>query len=416
MVQTRFSIISIDHEKKKSLDSKLKELYHVVKSRFKSFGTFQDVLAKSASYGSKDLKDEQEPEEFAKRYFIEPLIEFLGYETVSETVLPSPVGRKKPDYTIRPKDQKLIFYVEAESFNTDLRAEGRGVSQVDSWLISRASKTNYGIATDGFLWIVRKFDPASAKSKDFLKIDLRRVFLKILSPGSFISKEEIEGIEETFLNLDCSYVLNYFESFLEKMEEAKEEISKRFYNDYVRYVFGFDEKGNTVKGTYLLNEITVPSNGVSNHANLFSVIFMNRLIFVKFLEEKGIVPKDFLKKLLEKYGASGIPGTFYETYLKLLFYEVFNKGQNNRISVVRTNALYKEIPYLNGGLFRQVIPSEKNYNVSNEGVDLVLENLLEKYSFGLESGINPDILGYIFEKTINFISGTGTDQQKMQGA
>jgi len=416
MVQTRFSIISIDPEKKKSLDSKLKELYHIVKSRFKSFGTFQDVLAKSVSYGSKDLKDEQEPEEFARQYFIEPLIEFLGYETVSETVLPSPLGRKKPDYTIRSKDQKLIFYVEAESFNTDLRAEGRGVSQVDSWLLSRASKTNYGIATDGFLWIVRKFDPASAKSKDFLKIDLRRVFLKMLSSGSFISEEEIEEIEETFLNLDYSYVLNYLESFLEKMEEDKEEISKRFYNDYVRYVFGFDEKGNNVKGTCLLNEIIVPSNGDSNHANLFSVIFMNRLIFLKFLEEKGIVPKDFLKKLLQKYRASEIPGTFYETYLKLLFYEVFNKGQNNRISVVRTNPLYKEIPYLNGGLFRQVILSEKNYNISNEGVDLVLENLLEKYSFGLESGINPDILGYIFEKTINFISGTGTNQQKMQGA
>jgi hypothetical protein len=61
--------------------------------------------------------------------------------------------------------------------------------------------------------------------------------------------------------------------------------------------------------------------------------------------------------------------------------------------------------------------SEKNYNVENEGVELVLENLLEKYTFGLSSGVNPDILGYIFEKTINFISGTGTtNQQKMEGA
>jgi hypothetical protein len=416
MIQTRFSFISIDPEKKKNLDNKLKELYHIIKSRFKSFGTFQDVLAKSSGYGSNDLKDEQEPEEFAKQYLIKPLIESLGYETVSETVLPSPVGRKKPDYTIRSKDQRVIFYVEAEPFNTDLRAEGRGVSQVDSWLISRASKTNYGIATNGFLWIIRKFDPASAKSKDFLKIDLRRVFLKILSPGSFISEDEIEGIEETFLNLDCSYALNYLESFLEKMEEEKEEISKRFYNDYVRYVFGFDEKGNSIKGTCLLQEVTAPSNGNSDHSKLFSVIFMNRLIFVKFLEEKGIVPRDFLKKLLQKYRASGIPGAFYETYLKLLFYEVFNKGQTNRISIVRTNPLYEDIPYLNGGLFRKVIPYENNYNISNEGVDLVLENLLEKYSFGLESGVNPDILGYIFEKTINFISGTGTNQQKMQGA
>jgi hypothetical protein len=417
MVQTRFSIITVAPEKKRNLDSKMKELYHVIKSRFKNFGTFQDVLAKSAGYGSRDLRDEQEPEEFAKQNLIQPLIEFLGYETVSETVLPSPVGKKKPDYTIRPKNQEQpIFYVEAEPFNTDLRAEGHGVSQVDSWLLSRASKTNYGIATDGFLWIVRKFDPSSAKSKDFFKLDLRPIFLKVLSPSSFISGDEIDGIEESFLTLDCSYVLKYLESYLEKVEEEKEEISKRFYNDYVRFIFGFDEKGNIVKGTCLLNEVAAPLNEVSNHAKLFSVIFMNRLIFVKFLEEKGIVPNNFLKRLLEKYSTSGIPGTFYETYLKLLFYEVFNKGKNTRISVVRTNLLYKDIPYLNGGLFRQVIPSENNYNISNEGVELVLENVLEKYKFGLESGINPDILGYIFEKTINFISGTGTDQQKLQGA
>ena len=417
MVQTRFTIISIPPEKKTSLDDKIRELYHVIKSKFKNFGTFQDVLTKSVSYGSKDLKDEQEPEEFVKQNLIQPLIEFLGYETVSETVLPSPVGRKKPDYTIRPRSQELpIFYVEAESFNTDLRAEGHGVSQVDSWLLSRASKTNYGIATDGFLWIMRKFDPSSAKSKDFFKVDLRPIFLKLLSPGSFISIDEIGGIEENFLTFDCAYVSKYLESYLEKIEEEKEEISKRFYNDYVKIVFGFDEKGNCIKGTCLMNEVAAPSIEVNNHANLFSVVFMNRLIFIKFLEEKGIVPKDFLKKLLEKYRGSGLPGTFYETYLKLLFYEVFNKGQNNRISIVRTNPIYREIPYLNGGLFRQVIPSENSYNVSNEGVDLILENLLEKYSFGLETGINPDILGYIFEKTINFISGTGTNQQKAQGA
>ena len=57
-----------------------------------------------------------------------------------------------------------------------------------------------------------------------------------------------------------------------------------------------------------------------------------------------------------------------------------------------------------------MIKHEKDYNIENDGVELVLENLLGKYSFCVESGINPDILGYIFEKTINFISGTGTNQ------
>jgi hypothetical protein len=418
--QTRFTFHKCPPEKREKLDQKLSEIYDKIKSRFKSFGTFQDVLTKTSGYSSADLKDEQEPEEFARRQLIEPLIEILDYEIVSETVLSSPVGRKKPDYTIRPKNQdEPIFYVEAEPFNKDLNAEGSGLWQVRNWLLSRASKTDYGIATDGFQWILLKFDTASTKSKEFFKVDLKPIFLRILNPGSFVDKKEVEKIEEDFLKLDKEYVSIFLGSYLEKIEEEKEEISKRFYNDYVRLVFGYDEKGNTIKGTCLLSNIITPSKPINNEANLFSVVFMNRVIFIKFLEEKGMVPKDLLKKLLERYKSSPTPGTFYETYLKLLFYEVFNKSKNSRISNVRTNSLYSQIPYLNGGLFREVIKNEKNYNLENEGIQLVLENLLENktYSYGMESGINPDILGYIFEKTINFISGTGkTNQQKMEGA
>ncbi|MCJ7760718.1 hypothetical protein MUP59_06200 [Candidatus Bathyarchaeota archaeon] len=292
------------------------------------------------------MKDEQEPEEFAKRQLIEPLIEIMGYEVVPETVLSSPSGRKKPDYTIRPRNQdEPIFYVEAESFNTDLYSEGHGLWQVRNWLLSRASKTDYGIATDGFQWILLKFDTASARSKEFFKVDLKPIFLRILNPASFVEQKEVEGIEEEFLQLEKECISLFLHNQLETIEEEKEEISKRFYNDYVRIVFGYDEKGNTIKGTCLLSNVITPSELIKNEANLFSVVFMNRLIFIKFLEEKGIVPKDLLKKLLDRYKSSPTPGTFYETYLKLLFYEVFNKSKNSRISNVRINSLYSQIPY-----------------------------------------------------------------------
>lgn len=308
VLQTRFTFYQCSPEKREKLDHKLSEIYDNIKSRFKLFGTFQAVLTKSASYSSADLKDEQEPEEFAKRQLIEPFIEILGYEIVPETVLSSPSGRKKPDYTIRPKNlEDPIFYVEAEPFNTDLYSEGHGLWQVRAWLLSRASKTDYGIATDGFQWILLKFDTSSAQSKEFFKVDLRPIFLRTLNPGSFVSQKEVEKIEEDFLKLEREYVSLFLDSYLERIEEEKEEISKRFYNDYVRFVFGYDEKGNSVKGTCLLKNIITPSGTINNEANLFSVVFMNRLIFIKLLEENGIVPKDLLKKLLERYKSSPTP-------------------------------------------------------------------------------------------------------------
>lgn len=417
MLQTRLPIVKIASEKIENLERKLGEIYAKTRSKFKIFGTFQKVLVDSATYQSTDLMYEQSPEEFAKRVLIEPLIEFLGFEIVPETVLPSPGGRKKPDYTVRPREkEEPIFYIEAEPLNTDLNSKGRGVSQVKDWLLSRASKTDYGIATDGIRWILLKFEKSSAQSKVFLKVDLRPIFLKMLNPVAFVTKEEIENIERDLLNLHVDYVTLFLEGYLETIEKKKEEISKRFYNDYVRYVFGYDKKGNKAKGTCLLDRVEAPSGTNANDSNLFSIVFMNRLIFIRFLEEKGIVPKDLMNKMLGRYKKSGSPASFYESYLKPLFYEVFNKSEQNRIPTVRQNPLYSQIPYLNGGLFREVISSEKSYNIENEGVELVLQNLLGSYDFGLDHGINPDILGYIFEKTINFISGTGTNQQKMQGA
>lgn len=110
MAQTRFSFYSCSPQKIENLDQKLRELYHKIKSRFKLFGTFQDVVTKSSGYHSSDLKDEQEPEEFAKRQLIEPLIEVLGYEIVSETILPSPGGKKEARlYNQAKKTRKTYF-------------------------------------------------------------------------------------------------------------------------------------------------------------------------------------------------------------------------------------------------------------------------------------------------------------------
>jgi type I restriction-modification system DNA methylase subunit len=418
MLQTRLPIIEISSEKREELDKKLCEIYQSIKSRFKDFGTFQRILTDPSQHlHSIDTEDEQIPEEFTKQHIIKPLIDFLGFETISQTYLPSPSGKRLPDYVIRPKGKPTpIIYVEAESLNSDLYSKTEGVAQVNEWLLSRASKTDYGIATDGFTWIVLKFDTVSAQSKEFLKVDLRPVFLKLLNPMSFIVEEEIRNIEKKFLNLHCDYISSFFQGYLEIIEKEKEEISKKFYSDYVRYVFGYDKKGNSIKGVCLLNKLIKPLDADDRNTRLFAVVFMNRLVFLRFLEEKGIVPKNLLKTLFNKYKSSGMPATFYDTYLKPLFYEVLNRSQENRIPTVKASPTYSQIPYLNGGLFREIIEKERDYNIGNEGVELVIKNLLEKYSFGLESGIDPDILGYIFEKTINFISGTGTNQQKMKGA
>jgi len=419
MPQTRFVNLTVDNQKVDALDTKLRELYQTVRSKFKHFGTFQNVLVNSGSYQSIDLIDEQTPEEFAKRNLIEPLIELLGYEIIPETVLPAPAGgTRQPDYTIKPRNRdKPILYVEAEPLNVDLRAAGHGVSQVEEWISLRSSKTDYALATNGIDWILLKYDTVSNRSKEILQISLRPIFLKILNPHSLDQEETLTDIKRAFLILDASYISLFLAGYLETIDREKENISKKFYNDYVKFVFGFDSEGNPIEGASLLNKIVRPTDTSDKDARLFAVVFMNRMIFIKFLEQKRVVPANLLQDLFREYRDSHMMLTFYKMYLQPLFYEVFNKSRNNRPDSIQSISLYSEIPYLNGGLFRESIISEKEYDIENDGVALILENLLSRYDFGQEAEINPDILGYIFEKTINFISGTGeTNQQKMKGA
>lgn len=56
----------------------------------------------------------------------------------------------------------------------------RSISQVNDWLMSRVVKTLYGIATDGFTWVLIKFDEASSKARPIYTVDLRPVFSRFL--------------------------------------------------------------------------------------------------------------------------------------------------------------------------------------------------------------------------------------------
>ena len=420
MPQTRFTFTAISKEREKAFDDEIARLFNIIKNRFKHVGVFQKVLLEKSKYGAFDLTDEQEPEQFAKQCLIQPLMKFLGYAETSEVSMPTQAGKRKPDYIIRPIGKESpILYVEAEPINTDLQAEGHGISQVREWIVSRATKTDYGIATDGIKWIVVKYNPASAKPKTIHEIDLRNIFLALLDPARFTlaeAKTDIDKSRTDFLKLSHDHVSQLINNYLEEIEEKKEAISRKFYNEYVENIFGYDSNGEPINGICLINKVKTPFEAEKSDVKLFSVVFMNRLIFVKFLEDKGIVGRDFLKTLHNRYKKSAPLGSFYKTYLDPLFYDCFNKSNSNRPQQIQTDQELSKIPYLNGGLFREVITNERSYDIENEGIDLVLDNILTKYSFGSDGDIDPDILGYIFEKTINYMSGTGTNQQKMQGA
>ena len=419
-IQMKFDISKVSDSEINALKNFLGSIYKNVKGSFKNFSDFQNVILSSNEYHSNHLINGQKPEEMIKQFLVEPLIKYLGFtQQIREGSLPSPFGNKYPDYVISGANKDdITLYVEAEPINTNLYAANKGIGQVSQWLISKAARSEYGIATDGISWILVKFDASSNKTKEVLKIDLRPYFTQLINPASKYPNDDINVELEKLLNLRPAFLRKLVNNYVFRSENQREKITKKFYEEYVRYVFGVDENGNPTGGICLKDSINIPRSVVNPQRELFAVITMNRILFIEFLEDMGMVPTNLLTDLLETYKRLQLPRSFYSTYLNPLFYDVLNKSIESRKSNVTNISEFEKIPYLNGGLFRKNLPFEELYDIDDEGIELVISNLL-KYKIGLsgKAEIQPEILGYIFEKTINYISETGkSNKQKMEGA
>ena len=144
----------------------------------------------------------------------------------------------------------------------------------------------------------------------------------------------------------------------------------------------------------------------------YASLMLNRLMFVYFIQKKGFLDgnptylADRMQAVREKAG-KGKFHTFYRQFLRRLFHE--GLGQHKKARVTDLSALIGDVPYLNGGLF-DVHELEVGYpdiDIPDEAFQRLF-TFFDAYDWHLDdrplsSGaeINPDVLGYIFEKYIN---------------
>jgi len=144
----------------------------------------------------------------------------------------------------------------------------------------------------------------------------------------------------------------------------------------------------------------------------YASLMLNRLMFVYFIQRKGFLDEDpdYLKNRLrlvrEKKGKDKFL-TFYRYFLSRLFHEGFAQQPPQRAPDLEE--LLGSVPYLNGGLFDMHELEEKHTGIDIP--DKAFEQLFaffDQYEWHLDTRplrndkeINPDVLGYIFEKYIN---------------
>lgn len=142
----------------------------------------------------------------------------------------------------------------------------------------------------------------------------------------------------------------------------------------------------------------------------YASVILNRLMFIYFLQEKRFLDDGKQRYLQSKLEDSKANGTdlYFKEFLWKLFFVGFAKPENERNA--EDKQLLGDIPYLNGGLFlphRIEIDYKDKIQISDEAFGNIFK-LFQSYSWNLDDTpggkadeINPDVLGYIFEKYIN---------------
>lgn len=144
----------------------------------------------------------------------------------------------------------------------------------------------------------------------------------------------------------------------------------------------------------------------------YASLMLNRLMFVYFIQRKGFLDgnpnylTDRLAQVRQSVG-KGKFHSFYRQFLRRLFHE--GLGTPSREREASVTALIGEVPYLNGGLFalHQLEETYPSIDVPDEAFERLFE-FFDAYDWHLDdrplatgNEINPDVLGYIFEKYIN---------------
>jgi len=136
---------------------------------------------------------------------------------------------------------------------------------------------------------------------------------------------------------------------------------------------------------------------------------LNRLMFIYFIQKKGFLndDPDYLSTKLAESKQRG-KDRYYRDSLCPLFFEGFAKREQDRSPQARE--LLGNVPYLNGGIFQRH-QVEELHGETIRIPDRAFEKLFaffEQYQWHLDerplrddNEINPDVLGYIFEKYIN---------------
>lgn len=207
----------------------------------------------------------------------------------------------------------------------------------------------------------------------------------------------LQKLDPLFVSFDEEESITLLEVAGRARTNVNERVTKKFYADF------------TKQHTAFLKFITgIPNQG--DH-EWYASVMLNRLMFVYFVQRKGFLDgdTDYLRNRLKSLKEKNKGDKFYSFYRYFLV-KLFHQGLGGKARKPELEKLIGRVPYLNGGIF-DVHQLESDYGDAIQIPDKAFEAIFDyfdRYQWHLDerplhadNEINPDVLGYIFEKYIN---------------
>src|SRR6266700_3832478 len=161
--------------------------------------------------------------------------------------------------------------------------------------------------------------------------------------------------------------------------------------------------------------------GDSTWAHDYALQFLNRCMFLYFLQRKGWLGNDreFLRSFWESYttpdaehkdGVEYQKDAFFEYWLQVLFFEAFNKQflHSRTYFPKQIYDILAQAPYLNGGLFTKNDLDKKGGFIITDGRFQQVFNFLQGYNFTIaedspldqEVAVDPEMIGKVYESMV----------------
>ena len=208
--------------------------------------------------------------------------------------------------------------------------------------------------------------------------------------------QRLRGIEFTLAeeqNLGITDVTARLKSALDV-----EKVTKKFYDHFRRELTSF--------------QLFIEGFAAQGDRDWYASLMLNRMMFVYFIQKQGFLDGDehYLRNRLTKVQEQEGPDRFqrfYRQFLLRLFHEGLGQPEGQRS--LELVSLIGKVPYLNGGIFEphQLERDNTEINIPDGAFEQIF-GFFDQYQWhlddrptGADNEINPDVLGYIFEKYVN---------------